>query len=722
MPTTRDLVLEICDYNWERLYVTPNVVSANVTRELGAIGEGEVTLPAGDPAIDYLPDPASALSNEGRWRLYEDGELTFAGVVDQTTRRINSDNTYTFGGKHRGILLGQSNMGRRNFSAWTLQQIFEELLRDNIAKAPIASIEERTSATDAHPAISAITGDVIKNQYWATSQGEGGLPHFMTIDLGDDYDIVGVRVIPPYWDNRWYNFRVLTSSDGSSFDDQGGYEVARPLHDKGKYIDFTANARYVKVKITDSSDGFGRLASVLVYRQLATVGSDTDYVIPWIENDDSGNITKFGSTQRFNTPGAFNGDGVIGNSLTTRLNTGGRMDHRFRGTATAAYFTQGKGGGQAKADIYLDGNFQETVTLPFHTYQYEGYRVENLPYGVHYLSVRQNSGTPQVDYFAGLYKTSFRKVRDDDTSIGYYRGWSVNQGEHFTDFSHHRTSSQVASNHFEFVGDEINVILTKRPNYGKQEFKMDGSTIEVVDQYAANDNFQQNLVQWSGSYGSHGIRGIHNGDKNGNSSGFYIDLDEYRGNFDHIVYMRSFWESNLRLLTRLSEITQTFLRFNDDGSVDMLGKVGEWSETIVREGENEGGNIIEADITDDYSETASAVLALVTQPDGPPIKAFVIDKNAVARMGLKIRKVEFADANDAYLLTRQAWSELQDHVQPIRRYSVQFDHGLLNDEIEVGETTKLYAPSIGLTGGDEFRVGRLVTDFDTEEATDIPSQ
>ena len=184
--------------------------------------------------------------------------------------------------------------------------------------------------------------------------------------------------------------------------------------------------------------------------------------------------------------------------------------------------------------------------------------------------------------------------------------------------------------------------------------------------------------------------------------------------------MRSFWESNLRLLTRLSEITQTFLRFNDDGSVDLLGKVGEWSETIVREGENEGGNIIAADIEDDYSETASAVLALVSNPDGATIKAFVIDKNAVDRMGLKIRKVDFADANDAYLLTRQAWSELQDHVYPTRRYSVQFDHGLLDDEIEVGETTKLYAPSIGMTGGDEFRIGRLVTDFDTEEATDIP--
>lgn len=720
MPTTTDLVLEICDYNWERLYVTPNVISASVTRELGAIGEGEVTLPAGDPAIAYLPDPASEQSNEGRWRLYEDGELTFAGVVDQTTRRINADNTYTFGGKHRGILLGQANMGRRDFNGWTIEDLFQEFLRDNISKAPIAHIEERTSAADAHPAINCITGDVIRRQYWAS--GNDNLPHHVVIDLGADYDIVGVRVIPPWWDNRWYNFRVLVSSDNSSFDDEGGYELNRPLGNAGKYVNAFVNTRYIKVKITDSSDGFGRLAAVLVYRKMADVGPDTNYLVPWIENDDSGNITYFGNTERKNTNGAFNGDGVIGNSLTTRLNSTGRADHRFRGTATGVYFTQGGNGGEAAADIYLDGVFQENVFIPRKTYQFEGYVVDNLTNDVHHLSVRRTSGTPQIDYFAGLYKTSYRKVRDDDPSIGYYRGWKTNTGDRFSDFAHKISTSRVANWHYEFTGDSVKVYGTERPFYGRQEFRLDGSTIGTFSQYNATRQFQVEMVAWSGSYADHDLRGIHTGDKVGASTGYHIDVDHITGNFDHIIYMRSYWESNLRMLTRLSEITQSYLRFNDDGSVDLLGKVGEWSETIVREGENEGGNIIEADVQDDYSETCSAVLAIVTQPDGPPIKAFVIDRNAVARMGLKIRKVEFADANDAYLLTRQAWGELQDHAYPERRYSVQFDHALLNDELEVGETTVLYSPSMRLSGSDQFRVGRLVTDFDTEEATAVPDR
>ena len=719
----KDVVLEICDYDWNRLYVTPNVVEAHVTRELGTIGEGEVTIPAQDPAISYLPDPNTPKSNEGRWRLYEDGELTFAGVVDQTTRRINADNTYTFGGKHRGILFGQTNMGRRNFTGWRLPLLFEELLRDNIAKAPIASIEEVTSERDERPAINIITGDIIKRQYWA-SDNKTDAVHYVVIDLGDNYDIVGVRVIPPWWDNNWYNFRVTTGDDGVSFTDQGGYEQNFPLSDKGKLIEFTDNCRYVKVRITDSGDGYGRLAGVLVYRALGEVGSDTDYVVPWIENDDSENITYFGDTERRTTNGAFNGDGVIGHSFTTRLNSGGRADHRFRGTANSVYFTQGRGTGSAggaRADIYLDNVFQENVHIPTGTFQYEGFTVENLSNGQHYLSVRQTSGTPQIDYFTGLYETAWRKVRDDSPEIGFFRGWQVKTGSHFTDYSHKRSAGRDAYWLYDnFYGDHVKVIGTKGHNYGIQEFKIDGVLEDTYDQYNATPLYKRTMFNWSGSYGNHDLLGKHYGGKNSLSDGYHIDVDEIRGNFQHIIYMRSYWETNLRMLTRLSEITQTYLRFNDDGTVDLLSKVGEWSETIVREGENEGGSIIEAEIEDDYSETCSAVLALVSQSDGPPIKAFVIDRKAIDRMGLKIRKIDMADANDAYLLTRQAWSELQEHAYPTRRYNVQFDHEQIGGDIEPGETTTLYSPSTGLN--EEFRVGRITTDFDSEEATEVPNE
>lgn len=707
-----DLVLEVLDHDWNRLAVSPNIVRASITDELGAVGEAEVTLPRDDGVIDFLPDPESAQSNEGRWRLWEDGEIVFAGVVDQTTRTINDDNTYTFGGKQRGILLGTANMGRRDFNAWTISDLFQELLLDNIGKAPIASIQNKSSQHKLHPAINAIIGDVIEGNYWSTRVS--GTNHHLTVDLGDQEDIVGVRIIPPWWDKRWYQFTVYTSTDNVTYTQRGQYTGTQPLDERGKKYTFSTTCRYVKVEINDSSDNIGRLAAVLVYKELATVGSDTDYLIPWIENDDSGNNTLTGNAERVIENGAFNGDGVIGNSFVTRLSGTSAIHHRFRGTSTSVYFTQGKGGGTATAAIYLDNVFQHNVTVSGNSYQVKGYETVGLTNGEHHVRVEQVSGMPQVDYFTGLYETSYRPIEDRDKgSISYFGKWKEIQHEEFSFYTARASSTENNRYLFEFYGDKLKVKGSKGRNYGFAEFFIDGGLEDTVDLYNDPRQFGRTLFQWSGSFASHTLRCRVDGTKNASSGGFTVDVDWLEGNFKHVIYMRSFYETNMRLLTRLSEITNTFLRFNHDGSIDLLGQVGDWSETVIREGENEGGNIITANAENDYSETASAVLALVTSPDGLPIKAFVIDRNAVARMGLKIRKSEEADANDAYLLTRQAWTELQDHVQPEKRYTVEYDPNDVGD-IQVGQTTVLHSSRLGLVGNEQFRIGRLVTEYDNE--------
>jgi hypothetical protein len=172
------------------------------------------------------------------------------------------------------------------------------------------------------------------------------------------------------------------------------------------------------------------------------------------------------------------------------------------------------------------------------------------------------------------------------------------------------------------------------------------------------------------------------------------------------------------MLTRLSEITNSWLSFNHDASVDLLGSVGTTSNTIIREGENEGGTIINAESETDYSETCSAVLALATGGiNDVPIKAFVIDMNAVQQMGIKIRKAENADANDAYLLTRQAWSELQDYKNPVKRWNVTFDPSEIGGPLEVGDNTILHSDRLNLTDGSQHRVGRIVTEYSQDTDT-----
>lgn len=708
MPDTAPLALEVLNSSWERLALSNQVVSARITKELGTIGEGTVTIPIDDELITYIPDSNSSQANEARWRLYEGADIVFAGVVDQTTRSMNEDNTYTFGGKHRGIALGDVNAGRRDFNAWPVDDLFVELLRDNIGKAPFATVQGFSTQSNLHPAINAITGDPFENQYW--SSAASGSNHYMTVDLGAQTDITAIRVIPPWWDQKWYKFTVETSTDNSSWTTRGTKSDTLPLNDRGRLYEFETTARYVKVTVNDSTDDIGRIAAILTYRDVATVGEDTTYSLSWIENDDSGNVTLSGSAVRVNENGAFNGDGILGNSLVTRLPASSGITHTFRGTSNSVYFTQGSTGGAATAKVYLDGVEKATVTLSASTYQTKGYEVVGITPGVHTLFVERLTGTPQVDYFTGEYQSAYRLIKDGDSSVAYTGKWSIPESSSMRNFTAHSSNVSGSSMMYEFTGDSLKIIGTKGPTFGKMDVYLDGVLDDTVDLYNATSVFQATTYSWTGTYDAHSVRVVVRSDKNGSSTGYRVDIDGIEGNFGHIVYLRSFYEPNMRLLTRLSEITNSWLLFNDDGSVDLLGSVGDDSNTIIREGENEGGTIINANVEDDYSETASAVLALVTGPDNLPVKAFVVDRSAVARMGLKVRKMEEADANDAYLLTRQAWNELREHTEPQSRYEVQYDPDEVGD-IVAGQTTVLYSPRLKLYGDTEFRVGRIVTDY-----------
>ncbi len=720
MSDADDLLLEICDSNWNRLFVTPNVQSARISDELGTVGEGEVTIPIDDEAIPYVPDPDSNERNEGRWRLYEGNELVFSGVVDQTTKRINPDNTFTFGGKQRGILLGNNNMGRRDFNGWPVDLLFDELLRDNIGRAPIATIISHTGSPSAlHPPINAVTGDPTVGQYWAASISGS---NYITIDLGSQVAVDSVRVIPPYWDRRWYKFNVQAASTYFTPTLWGEKTNTYPLSDRGQLFTLSGSTvRYIRVTVTDSSDSIARLASVMVFKKLADRGTDTTFNLSWIENDDSGNVTTTGGTARILEQGAFNGDGILGNSLVTRLSNSATMTQRFRGTASSVYLTQGESGGACRAEFYIDGVLQDTVTIPANTditkYQYKAYEKTGLSDTQHTITIKQVSGTPQVDYFTGLYRTAYRPINEEDPSVAYTGYWAGaadgSGGPQFRNGSVRRTSAGRGVMKFEFEGDLVKVIGTKGPSFGYTNFHIDDAFVSTADLYNSTEIYQQTIFQWSGSYGNHSVMAVCTTGHNPSTTGTIqtkLDIDGIEGNFAHVVYLRSFYETNLRLIDRMSQITNSFNRFNPDGTIDYLGSVGTYSNTVIREGENEGGTIINADIEDDYTETCSAVLALVTSSDGLPLKAFVIDKEAVGRMGLKVRKLDNADANDAYLLTRQAWVELQDHKYPARRYNVQYDETDVGD-IQVGDTTKLYSTKARLDGTEELRVGRMDTEY-----------
>lgn len=701
-----DLLVEILDQNWVRKAITGSIQACSITEELGEVGEAEVTLDLNDAIKASLPDPDDATNPfEGRFNIYEDDELKFSGVIDSRTLEFDDNNgTIHFSGKHRGILLGYYNLSRWDYLAWPVNQLFREFLRDNVAK--LATIEDISSEDEQYTGAQCVGGDPFKANYWKSA--DNNTPHEITIDLGRLYPLSAVRIMPQWWKDvdtkefHFHDFEVRVSSDGTNFDLVGTKSNGNPSSAKGHLFDLDGtDRRYVKLTVTDSSDGYARIAQIVAYRDIADIGGDTTYVTPFVENDDSGNMTRSGTTSRPVIAGAFQGDDVITRSFVTRLESGGSITQKFRGTSSAVYFTQAHKG-DATARIYLDGVDQGTIDIPDKAYGYKGYEVGDLIDGEHTLKVEQVSGMVQVDYFSGLYRTSWRPIEDDDPSIAYLGSWKSVQDKHyFNYFSAKATAGDEMI--YLFHGDRIRIMGSKVVGGGSFEMKIDGASQGVFSTSASTDDHKEVLADWSGSYDSHSVHIIVNSGP--------VYLDRLEGNFTHTMYIRSRYEANLVVMQRMAEILDSYLRFNNDGSVDLLGSVGTLSGTILHEGDNEGGVIIQSSLEHDYTETGSVVLGIVNVNGELPIKALTIDYDAIDEIGYKLIKFENSDAADQFLLNRQALQYLRDHRKPARSYDISFDPSEAGPVV-VGEKIRLHAPSVNLHGDDPYRVGRITTEYE----------
>ena len=709
-----DVLLELLDQNWNRQAVTGNLQHVSITKELGQVGSAEVVLPASDPLVPLLPDPDATNRYEGRFRLYEDGALKFAGVIDATTVSLNENEaTVTFGGKHRGIEIGFYNTGRRDFLGWSLPELYRELLRDNIAKSAV--LYSVSSEDELYAAYAMVSGDPYKANYWKSTTNVPN--HEVIWNLGEQKQIDAIRVMPQWWKDidtlrfHRHQFVVYTgNSPAGPWTTKGTKSDQNPSSAKGHLYETPGTtAQYVRLVVTGSSDGYARIAQLLIYQDIADIGGDTSYVVPFVENDDSGNTVHGAGVTRPIVPGAFQGDGVVAHSYVTQLDSGTEyITHTFRGVSSGVYFTSHTDGASV-ARIYIDGGDRGTVNIPDGRYWYKGYDTIDdlglLSNGQHTMKVEHVSGTVNVDYYNGLYETSWRPIEDDDPAIGYVGSWEAVQAEYY--FNYFAAKSAEANNKmsFAFKGDRIRIMGSKVPGGGSFTAYMDGVSQGTISTANASQVNKTQFYEWTGTYGDHELLIITN-----DSNPIYFDRLE--GNFAHTLYIRARYESNLKVLIRMSEIVDSYLRFNDDGSVDLLGAVGDPSGTVIREGENIGGTIINLNKEHDYTETGSVCLALVNVNGELPIKAMVIDYEAMAEIGYKLIKLENSDAADQFLLNRQALQYLRDHRLPKRSYTVSFPTDEVG-ELDVGYTTRLYSPTAGLSG-ESFRAGKLTTEYSTQ--------
>jgi hypothetical protein len=730
-----ELILVLCDKNWERLIATNKIHSFSLDEELGgAQNTGTVVISEDDPVADLIPNPEDDLSEPVRFEVYDSATLLFAGLVDKSQTRINMDGELEFGGVQRGAELGERNFGRRDLLGWTLEETFRELTRDNIGRAPFASAPTAPelwqlsvqSAVPAallsgshidHPPINTITGEPQIGQYYLANPNVQSNDYFK-IDLGESKRIDAIRVIFEWESRRWYNWQLHTSQAHDSALGGGTlrytHSSLEPYGPDGVLIELTGvNDRWVSIfqdaaqdlDVSDT-DAPMKIAGVSVYQNILEPGAETNYTIPWIDNHDAGNVVSTypsGSPIIFPMIGAFPGDGW--HSITAPAQTrfapshvllvSGSVSHTFFGTSDAAYFTGPTGGW---VDFYVDGVLRSSnVQIPADTFQFLGYEVTGLsPNTQHTLSATVRSGTPYLDYFQGEYQGAWRKIQEDDPNIRYanlsdFRTPSVVHNAGYYGGKGVRLNFDGGSDtlYYRFTGSMIRIVTSKGPDGGVCTVEVDGVRVlgpsgpvptnptslggpNVVDTYSVTRTFHDLLAEWEGSWGEHTLKIEHRGGSPQHPFAYEsdTDIDQIEGYFAHIIYLRSAHDTNLSLLGKLAELTNTFLRLNYDGTADLLGEIGAYRGHIIREGENEGGNIENAEVEADWTNAVSAIVAIGKGVGDQILKVVVMDKPAMDRLGLKVAKLELHDVVDAYMLTRRAWQALQDSKRPRRNYRV----------------------------------------------------
>jgi len=721
-----ELILVICDKDWNEIAATRQIHSFTLDEELGsAENTGVVAISEDDHVAQYIPNVDDEDSEPFRFQLYDGAQIIFAGLGDHTRRMLDEEGIIEFDGIQRGGELAERNFGRRDMLGWTVEETFRELLRDNIGRAPFA-----TASSDAlsfyvsgsfadHPPINAITGEQQSSQFYLNTIPLTTENDTFRIDLGEIKHIDAIRVIHEWESGRWYNWEIWTGHPGTPA--QG--EVITTRHDHTSQEPFGPNG--VLVEFDDLSDrtvyintyasgataaernkgeGGTKIHGVMVYQNLAEPGSETNYSIPWIENDDSGNVEVTNGVRVLHG-GSFPGDNWSNTAMpgvsrfatpqVLRLSGSSTAEatHTFWGTSNAVYFT---GPDAGTADFYVDGTIRASnVAIPSDSYQYEGFVVSNLsPSTSHTLRVVKKTGVINIDYFSGEYKGSWRSIQEDDPEVLYWN------------FSNHRIPTYVhnpgfyggsaaslnfhggADNlFFRFTGAAVRVITSKGPDGGVCRMTVDDEIVlgpegtvpgnppslggpNVIDTYDTVRTFHELLGEWEGDWGEHTLRIEHLGPSPSRTDGYQsdTDIDQIEGNWAHKVYIRSANDTNLALLQRLAEMTNTYLRLNYDGTADLLPAIGAYKGHIVREGENEGGTMEGGEVEGDWTNAVSAIVAIGRGTADQTLKVVVVDQPALDRLGIKVGKIEERDVVDAYLLVRRAWQALQDSKTPSRNY------------------------------------------------------
>lgn len=186
-------------------------------------------------------------------------------------------------------------------------------------------------------------------------------------------------------------------------------------------------------------------------------------------------------------------------------------------------------------DVYINGVYRESInTDDDNEVLWQVHRTWDMDtYGQHVIEIRKPAEDPFTPDYTDLdaYVVNITQAlgNHDDTSgsIKYIGNWTHGAG--WAEAANRTVSwSNTADNAvvFTFYGDGITYRYTKAANRGIAKVTIDGNFVGAVDLYSAATAWQQ-TTRWALASGTHTIHIAVTGEKNWNSSGTYIDVDQF---------------------------------------------------------------------------------------------------------------------------------------------------------------------------------------------------
>lgn len=183
-------------------------------------------------------------------------------------------------------------------------------------------------------------------------------------------------------------------------------------------------------------------------------------------------------------------------------------------------------------DIYIDGVYQESInTYDGSDTLWQVHRTWDMgTSGDHIIEIRKptdEAAYTDLDAYIVNIPQAAGDHDNSSNSVKYIGAWTHGTGwvgptSGTVSWSNTADDATV----FTFVGDGITYRYTKASNRGIAKVTIDGNFRQTIDLYSGTTAWQQ-TTRWDLSFGTHTIHIAVTGDKNGASSGTYIDVDQF---------------------------------------------------------------------------------------------------------------------------------------------------------------------------------------------------